>query len=356
MGRSNLNVSQGDLRFSQLSDPSRVTTEWDDFVASVDSGHIFQSARWATYKQRVGWRPILLSWSANGSLKAVCLVLHRSVSGLPFGGILYVPRGPVLDYDSSEAPYLLSKVLDRLKQLARSHFAVVRVSPNLTNDAIWVKQALMGKRFIASEHPIQHTSNITIDLTRSLDELITGMERRRRKEIRRFERDGVDWSFQCVNTSDGLDILYPLYYDTISQAGATLKSLNDIKQMHETLVSYDSSFIFIVNYQDHPVAGVVALTLGNRLWPYYAGTAKGDNAVSGAGVVLHWEVIKWAKNHGYVEYPLQGMPDVSGPDDPLYGVYLFKRGWGGRYVRLIGEYDYSPYPLLGRLLDRKLSR
>ena len=48
--------------------------------------------------------------------------------------------------------------------------------------------------------------------------------------------------------------------------------------------------------------------------------------MSGADVLLEWEIIKWAKERGYEEYDLRGMPDVSGPDDPLYGVYIHKRG------------------------------
>lgn len=35
---------------------------------------------------------------------------------------------------------------------------------------------------------------------------------------------------------------------------------------------------------------------------------------------------------------------------PLHGVYIFKRGFGGRYVELIGEYDYYPIGLLRRIV------
>ena len=146
-----------------------------------------------------------------------------------------------------------------------------------------------------------------------------------------------------------------MYHQTITGVGGSLKSFDEMFLMHESLASVGSSFVFIVEFQNRPVAGAFIVAIGKRLWYLYGGSAKGNDAVSGAGVALHWEIIKWAKRHGYVEYDLQGFPDVAGPDSPLYGVYLFKRGWGGQRVRLIGEYDYSPYPLLGKLMDWKIS-
>ena len=73
-------------------------------------------------------------------------------------------------------------------------------------------------------------------------------------------------------------------------------------------------------------------------------------------MLLHWEIIKWAKHNGHTKYDLHGFPEPSGRDDPLYGVCPFKRGWGGELLRLVGEYDYSPYPLLGKLMEWKISR
>ena len=124
--------------------------------------------------------------------------------------------------------------------------------------------------------------------------------------------------------------------------------------MHHWLAPFGSSFVFIVKYQNRPVAGAVIVAIGRRLWYLYGGSVKEDRTISGAGVVLHWEIIKWAKNQGYTEYDLQGMPEITGPDDPMYGIYRFKQAWGGELVHLIGEYDYTPYPFLGRILEWKL--
>jgi len=344
------------LKYSLVHDPAACLTEWDEFVAGMKNGHVFQTARWALYRQKVGWQPVLLSWSSQGSLRAVCLVLHRSIAGLPVGGVLYAPRGPVLDYDSADAPLLLSEVLNRLKQLARRYLAVVRVSPDVRRTTTWVQELLEDGGFHRAKQPVGHTATIRLDLTQPLDQIIDGMSRARRSDVYRYERQRADYSFDCDDSLDSLRLLYEFYCRTIENAGKSPKSFNDLRMMHETLAPFGSSLIFIVRYQDRPVAAVNLIPTKGHLWGFGASMAKGDEAARDASVGLYWEMIKWAKNQGYTEFDLQGIPDPPDPEDPLYGVYRFKRRWGGEEVQFVGEYDYTPYPFMDRALEWRLSR
>jgi len=55
---------------------------------------------------------------------------------------------------------------------------------------------------------------------------------------------------------------------------------------------------------------------------------------------LHYEMIKYALEKGYEHYNFYGISSDLSPKDPMYGIYLFKKGFGGEVVELIGEYDY----------------
>lgn len=342
-------------QLSQLESLGARSTEWDDFVASVETGHVLQTMQWAEYRRKAGWHPIPLSFSSQGSLEAACIVLQRSVASLPVGGVLLVQRGPVLDYDSPQAPYMLSKVLDRLRQLALYRIAVVRVSPNIKRTTAWVKEMLLEKGFHRAKRPMAHTATIRLDLTQSLDRIVDGMSRHRRADIRRVERQGTDWSFHKESSLESLETLYDMYRHTIDEAGKSPKSFHDLRLMHETLSSFGSSFVLIVKYQDRPVASVLLVPMNKHFWGFGASMVKGEESVRGATVALYWEMIKWAKSQGYKEFDLQGIPDPPDPDGPLYGIYRFKQAWGGEEVQLLGEYDYSPYPFLARLLEWRLS-
>ena len=74
--------------------------------------------------------------------------------------------------------------------------------------------------------------------------------------------------------------------------------------------------------------------------------------------LLQWEAIRWSKAHGAVIYDLWGIPDASKEEleenfsqrgDGLWGVYRFKRGFGGVVVRSAPAFIRVYKPLLYRV-------
>ena len=82
--------------------------------------------------------------------------------------------------------------------------------------------------------------------------------------------------------------------------------------------------------------------------------------------LLQWQAMKWAKKRGCTEYDLWGVPSEDAEtlereftlrSDGLWGVYRFKRGFGGTIHRTIGAWDrpynkmlYSFYRIIGTRL------
>jgi lipid II:glycine glycyltransferase (peptidoglycan interpeptide bridge formation enzyme) len=99
-----------------------------------------------------------------------------------------------------------------------------------------------------------------------------------------------------------------------------------------------------------PVAGLILLTHGTTAYYLYgaSGNAHRDKMPT---YLLQWEAIRWAKAHGCSSYDLWGIPDFdeatleaefTAPGDDaagLWGVYRFKRGFGGRIIRAVGAFD-----------------
>lgn len=54
---------------------------------------------------------------------------------------------------------------------------------------------------------------------------------------------------------------------------------------------------------------------------------------------VHWAGCKYAIENGYDRYNFYGITGVFDEKNPLYGLYSFKRGYGGKVVELIGEFD-----------------
>lgn len=54
---------------------------------------------------------------------------------------------------------------------------------------------------------------------------------------------------------------------------------------------------------------------------------------------MHYEMIKYAIDNKYDYYNMYGISSDLTENDPMYGVYEFKKKFGGEVVELIGEYD-----------------
>lgn len=97
-----------------------------------------------------------------------------------------------------------------------------------------------------------------------------------------------------------------------------------------------------------PVAGIVIFRFARRAW-YMQGMSRESHREKMPNHLLQWEAMHRAREAGCLTYDLWGAPDKFDPDQPLWGVYRFKEGLGGRLIRHIGAWDLPIRPVLYRL-------
>jgi lipid II:glycine glycyltransferase (peptidoglycan interpeptide bridge formation enzyme) len=110
----------------------------------------------------------------------------------------------------------------------------------------------------------------------------------------------------------------------------------------------------------------VVFGLGDKAW-YFWGASSGERRSLMPNHALQWAAMRWARDRGCRSYDLWGVPDEVGADpeaheDPeswgsgdLWGVYRFKRGFGGQVMRCVGAWDLV-YSAVGyRLYDVGMS-
>ena len=98
------------------------------------------------------------------------------------------------------------------------------------------------------------------------------------------------------------------------------------------------------------MGGICFLIYGNEVLSLNGGTfAEFMNFQS--AYTLHFEMIKYAMEHGYQRYNFYGITGDFENKDSQYGLYVFKRGFGGEVGELIGEFDLVVSPISYKLFN-----
>jgi len=334
-------------------------TAWDERITAAPGGHVLQSWAWGELKSRFGWRVQRLG---QGSANAQ--VLYRPLPGR-VGTIAYVPKGPLLDWDDDQA---IRDLAAAIRPLARRQQAIcLKIEPDLADGSI-LAERLKAAGFRPSSQPIQPRRTIVVDLDAEPEEILARMKQKTRYNIRLAGRKGV-----TVRPGDEGDLpaFYRLMEDTARRDAFAIHSRAYYEAAHRLFVPAGQGRLFLAEYAGQLLAGLLALALGDTACYLYGASADEARELM-PSYLLQWEAMAWARERGCRVYDLWGVPDEDEPaleaqfaqrGDGLWGVYRFKRGFGGRLVRTIGAWDlvYAPvrywlYSTTLRLQTRLASR
>jgi lipid II:glycine glycyltransferase (peptidoglycan interpeptide bridge formation enzyme) len=115
--------------------------------------------------------------------------------------------------------------------------------------------------------------------------------------------------------------------------------------------------LLMAEFEEQPLAGLMVFARGTRAW-YFYGASSNDQRHLMPTYLLQWKAMQWAQAQGCREYDLWGIPDEDQEtletnflerSDGLWGVYRFKRGFGGDLRRALPAWDRVYSPLLYKL-------
>ena len=311
---------------------------WDDAAVRSPWGHVMQSTVWAALRERQGWRA---EYVRVGDELPLALVLWRdALAGQRIG---YVPRGPIIAAGDTAG---LRRVLVQLADLARERGAVfLKVDPELT--AEFAAEPLQAAGFIRSSQDIQPVlATLELDLAPDEDGLLAAMDKDTRWSVRQGPKRGV--AVRDVSDDEELRAFYELYALTGKRAEFITRTWEYYQSLWRALIDARLATLRLAYVDDAPVAGAMTWRCGERV-VYQTGATNEAARKSHAAYVLLWECIIGAKRGGAKRFDLGGIPtDVERKDDPMYGPYLFKRGFGGVARRWVGAHDAVPRTLAYR--------
>lgn len=332
--------------------------QWDAYVRAHPRGHLLQTAGWGAHKRAFGWEDALVGVTDGaGTLVGGALLLFRALPAR-LGKMAYVPMGPLFSRSADE-----SSVWGAIHAEAkRHHAAFLKWEPGLYLDTPAPDMARLG--FLPSRQTIQPPRTIVIDLSGDEETLLTRMNQGTRRKIRQSMKNDVRY-YEGTRADVGT-------FNAIMQVTGTRNAFG-VHAPEYYALAYDlfmpqDGALILAEHEGDVLAGIMVFAIGKQAWYLYGASSDVKrNLMASYGV--QWKAIQWARARGCTLYDMWGIPDAE-PDqleaqfetrsDGLWGVYGFKRGWGGQIVRSLSAWDskynplvYTAYETAVRLRERR---
>jgi len=178
------------------------------------------------------------------------------------------------------------------------------------------------------------------------------MKQKTRYNVRLAEKKGV-----TVRAWDDLDGFHQMMQVTGGRDDFGVHSLDYYRRAYQLFHPTGMAELLVAEYEGQPLAALMVFARGRRAW-YVYGASNDQERNRMPTYLLQWEAIRWAKVRGCEEYDLWGGPDedeakleaqFESRHDGLWGVYRFKRGFGGELKRAVQAMDRVYSPLLYKL-------
>ena len=328
--------------------------EVDEFIAGHPKGHFMQTSLWA--KQKPDWQHIAIAKrGGDGAIVGAMSILIRKVPKLPYT-LMYCCRGPVCDMDDEQT---ILDLLAAAKHLARTMKSyAVKIDPDVakTENGTLMEKCLATCGFV----PVDGGDNFESAQPRFVfrldvggkteEEVMAAFESKTRYNVRLAARKGV----VCRNVEGGelekgLDDFSALMDETGRRDGFVPRNRRYFANMLENLGEHARLYMCYLP-DGTPVSGAVAIWYGDKVW-YLYGASSSEHREYMPNYLMQWEMIRWAVERGCRVYDFRGVSGDLSPDNPLYGLYRFKKGFGGDFVEFIGEYDYVLSKALRKAVD-----
>jgi peptidoglycan pentaglycine glycine transferase (the first glycine) len=228
----------------------------------------------------------------------------------------------------------------------KNHAIFLKIEPDTWTNEF---QPANLQTFKLSTHNIQPPRTIVIDIKDSEETILARMKPKCRYNIRLAEKKGV-----IVRAWDDIPAFHEMMTVTGGRDNFGVHSQECYQRAYELFHPRGTCELLLAEYEGKPLASLMVFANGKRAW-YVYGSSNDQERNRMPTYLLQWEAIRWAKARGCEEYDLWGVPDENeetleanfeSSHDGVWGVYRFKRGFGGQVKRAAQAVDRVYNPLL----------
>lgn len=325
--------------------------EYTEFTKNHERSHILQSAQWGKVKS--AWiNEFVIVRDKDGKIEGTMSILIRKIPMFPCT-FMYAPRGPICDLHNKD---VLERLTKGAKEIAKKYNAMTLKidTDTLASDTeyadIMKQLGYKLKNNYYNLEGVQARFLMRVDLkNKTEEELLQSFHHKTRYNIRVAIKKGVKVK---VGTREDIPKFFELMQTTGERDGFVIRDINYFYRMYDCLGEHCRLFLAYAGEDEQNmecVSGTLAGLYGNKcLYLYGASGNKYRNYMP--NYLIQWEMIRWSLASGCTVYDLRGVPGIiEDENNPIYGLYKFKKGFAGEATEMIGEFDLAIKPMWQKL-------
>lgn len=333
--------------------------QYQKFIQSHPKGHFMQSKEWTEVKSN--WKNEMIAVKdEQGNIKGAMSILIRKI---PFfnNTLMYSPRGPVCDIHDFDT---MQQLIAEAKEIAKEYKGyVLKIDPDVEKEDAEFAQMLnkLGFRIKGDSknfEGIQPRFVFRLNVKGKTEEqVMQEFHNKTRYNIRVAMKKGVEVR---IGSREDLPDFHKVMVETGVRDEFVVRSIEYFEKMYDCLAP-EHLRLYLAYYEGKLIAGTIAVLYGNKCW-YVYGASSNEHRNVMPNYLLQWEMIKWAIESGCDIYDFRGVSGDLDENNPLYGLYRFKKGFNGKFTEFIGELDLVFNPLVyfavekGEKIFRELRR
>ena len=335
-----------------ISSQEITDSAWDIFVCAHEGAHYTQSSGWAKIKSTIGWEQKRIVICKKDQILAGVQLLSHSTPF--FGKIQYSIKGPLITNGNVRLDEKLIELICNEGLQNGSRIMVIQPPDNSSN----LVDLLQNKGFQTSRLVPEHSATLTINLETSLDQIMAGMKRQTRQNVRRGQRKGIQI---LEGKYEELKIFYQLHESTSKRQGFVPYPWKYIHTMWQVFQPQNHLAVLLAQCYGEIISALLLICFGKTVFAYLLGWSGLYKEIR-PNDTLFWGAIQWAQTHNYKVFNFGGI-NPDGAREALLGKSLpenirnspdfLKYGFGGKVVFSPPAYDYLPNPIFN-LIYRQL--
>ena len=305
---------------------------WNNLLIRFNDANIYQTWNFSNIVQK---EKVVEHISIEMDDKVIGIAQVR-IRVLPYinRGIAYIFGGPLFQLQENESNIeFLRIILNKLKmEYVTKRSLLLRIKPHLFSDQDFNYNIFQETGFeLQRNDPAYRT--LVLYLNEDIETIRKKFKSRWRSKLNQAEKNKLE--VVEGNSSELYDKFKILFKNMIKRKKFTqFVNVERMGKMNDELSEEFKFRIFIISYDDTPIAGLVGSYIKN-FSVYLLGATNDLGLKYKAGYLAQWEMIKWLKKHGCNRYDIGGINPERNP-----GGVQFKSGISNIEVKGMGTYDF----------------